>query len=129
MSAQNVEIVRTLFTYWGTPEMGRSFELYDDDVVIELADGLPGFHPRYQGHAAVRAFWREWLAVWDTVEIVEYDLRDDGDEVRATWTQTMRGKGSDVPMRVQQSGVFTVRGGKVTRIRYFNLAASQRADR
>ena len=126
MSEQNVQIVRTLFAWWGTPEMSRSFELFADDIEIELVDRLPGFAPSYRGQAAVREFWREWLGAWDVVDIVDYELREDGDGVHVTWTQEMRGKGSDVPMRLPQAAHFTLRDGKVTRIRYFNLAAPGR---
>ncbi len=68
------------------------------------------------------------VSAWETVRVVDYELRGDGDEVRATWTQEMRGKGGDVPMRLGQSADFAVRAGKVTRIRYFNLAPGSRHD-
>jgi ketosteroid isomerase-like protein len=124
MSAQNVEIVRILFGHWNTREMSRSFELMHEDVVYEMADGMPGFADRYEGHDAIRGFWREWFAAWESVDVVSYDLRDDGDEVHATWTQDMRGKGSDVPVRVQQSATFAVSAGKVTRVHFFNSAVA-----
>ena len=126
MSAQNVEIVRDLFAHWGTRKMSRSFELMHADVAIELADPLPGFSARYEGHDAIRGFWREWFAAWEAVDVVGYDLHDEGDEVHATWTQDMRGKGSDVPVRVQQSASFAIRDGRLARIRFFNSAARER---
>lgn len=126
MSAQNVEIVRTLFGYWHTREMSRSFELMHDDVAIELSDPLPGFDASYRGHAAIRGFWRDWLQAWEAVDIVEFDLRDEGGEVHASWTQDMRGKGSDVPVRVAQAATFAVISGKVALIRWSNSADSGR---
>ena len=124
MSAQNVEIVRTLFANWNT-RVG-SFDLLTDDAVIELSEPLPGFDASYRGHAAIRGFWRAWFQAWEAVDVVEFDLRDEGDEVHATWTQEMRGKGSDVPVRVVQSAKFAISAGKVARIRYFNSAESGR---
>ncbi len=126
MSAQNVAIVHRLFDFWGTAEMSRSFELMHDDVVYETVAPMPGFADRYEGHDAIRAFWREWFQAWDMVRVVEFDVRDEGDEVRATWTQEMRGKGSDVPVRVPQSATFAFSAGKVTRIRFFNSAEAGR---
>ena len=126
MSAQNVEIVRSLFADWNSREMSRSFEVLHEDAVYELVDPLPGFQPSYRGHDAIRGFWREWFAAWESVDVVAYDLRDDGDEVHATWSQDMRGRGSDVPVRVQQSGTFTIRAGKVARVRYFNSSVAER---
>ena len=102
MSAQNVEIVRSLFADWNSRQMSRSFDLMHEDAVYDLTAPLPGFQRTYRGHEAIRGFWREWFAAWESVHVVGYHLRDDGDEVHATWTQEMRGKGSDVPVRVEQ---------------------------
>jgi ketosteroid isomerase-like protein len=118
MSAQNVEIVRTLFTFWDG-DIGRSFELMADDVEIRLAHDLPGFAPEYRGHTAVRSFWREWLSAWENVTVRDFELSDRGDEVLGVWTQVMRGSGSDVEMEEDQAAIFVLRDGKVTRIRYF----------
>ena len=126
MSAQNVAIVRSLFEFWGTPQMSRSFELMHEDVVYEIADPMPGFADRYEGHEAIRGFWREWFAAWESVDVVEYDLREEGGGVHATWLQEMRGKGSDVPVRVQQSATFAIDDGKVARVRFFNSAVADR---
>ncbi len=38
----------------------------------------------------------------------------------------MRGKGSDVPVRVTQSATFAVTAGKVARMRFFNSAEAGR---
>jgi ketosteroid isomerase-like protein len=127
MSAQNVEIVRTLFTFWDE-DIGRSYELMADDVEIRLAYEMPGFATEYRGHAAVRSFWREWLSAWENVSVREVELTDGGDdEVLGVWTQVMRGSGSDVEMEETQAAIFVLRDGKVTRIRYFTDPDAGRA--
>lgn len=127
MSAQNLEIVRILFGHWGTREMGRSFELLHDDLEMEHDSGLPGFATHFRGHEEVRAFWREWLSAWDEVVVDAYELEPRGDQVLATWTQSMRGRGGDVAVeRVRQGAIFTLRDGKVARMIFFNGADAAR---
>jgi ketosteroid isomerase-like protein len=126
MSAQNVEIVRTLFAYWDE-DIGRSFELLSEDVEMHLATSLPGFAQVRRGHDAVREFWQEWLAAWEHVSVREFELEAAGDEVLGLWTQDMRGRGSDLTLAERQAAIFTVRDGRVTCVRYFSDQEQARA--
>jgi ketosteroid isomerase-like protein len=128
MSAQNVQIVRTLLGYWGTPDMMRTFELLHEDVEIELADEMIGFAARHRGFDAVRRFWREWLSAWEYIAIERADVTGRGEEVLSTWTQTMKGKGSDVEMKQDNAAIWTLSDGRVTRIRFFFDCDRARAE-
>ena len=52
----------------------------------------------YRGTDAVRQFWREWLAAWETIRF-DYDLVDAGDRVVMRFDLRMRGRstGIDLP--------------------------------
>ena len=68
----------------------------------------------------MRTFWRDWLSAWDEVSLRDAEFRAAGDDVLAIWMQDMRGKGSDVVIERAQAGIFTIRDGKVTRMRYYD---------
>ena len=128
MSAQNVQVVRTLFELWGTPEVDRSFELHHEDVEIELTYTIPGLAARHHGHDGMRRFWRQWLGSWGGVEILHFDLEAAGDRVLGAWTQRMTGRGSDIEMHQEHAAIFTLRDGKVARARYFMDVPAARAE-
>ena len=127
MSAQNVEIVRTLFAYWGTADAGRSYELLAEDVEMDVPATMLSFQGVQRGHTAMRTFWRDWLSAWDEVNLRDAEFRGAGDDVLAFWMQDMRGRGSDVVIERAQAAIFTVRDGKVTRMRYFDDPAQAEA--
>ena len=128
MSAQNVQIVRTLFDLWGTPQVNRAFELFHDDVVLELAYEMLGFTRVNRGHDAMRAFWSQWLSAWERIDIVHADFEAKDDRVLTTWTQHMRGRSGDVHMEQRFGAIWTLRDGKVAHTRYFKDDEAARAE-
>ena len=65
----------------------------------------------YRGIEAVRQFWREWLAAWETVEF-EYELVDAGDRVVALLDQRMRGRSTGIEVSLgKYAQVATFRDG------------------
>ena len=64
-----------------------------------------------QGKEAVRGFWREWLAAWETVQF-EYELIDAGDRVVMLLDQRMRGRSTGIEVSFgRYAQVFTFRDG------------------
>jgi hypothetical protein len=85
MSQENVELVRGAFEGFiagesefdtnGTLIKMNSEDLWDPDIELDCHDGLPDISGVYRGVDAVRQWWREWLAAWETVEF-GYELLD-----------------------------------------------------
>ena len=119
-------IVRTLFAYWNE-DIGRSYELLADDAEFHFAHGMLGLPAEQRGHEAIRAFWREWFSAWERVSVREFELVDGDDDVLGVWTQVMRGRGSDVEMEEAQAAIFTLRDGKVARVRFYGDPDAARA--
>jgi hypothetical protein len=62
---------------------------------------------------AVRQWWREWLAAWETVDF-EYQLLDAGDRVVALIDQRMRGRSTGIEVNLgKYAHVATFRDGIV----------------
>ena len=119
MSEQNVERLRAGIESFlaGTSESAR------EEMLSEAAEGWdPGIELDasetpvldisgiYRGRDAVKRFWREWLAAWETIRF-EYQLIDAGDRVVQLFDLRMRGRttGIDVPFG-NVAWVFTYRG-------------------
>lgn len=122
MSAQNVEIVRRLYEAFRTRDNTWPFEVYDPEIEWENSDaGLPsvGFEPVYRGHAGVRAFWRQWLEAWESIDFRLDDLMDAGEEVVALIWQRNRGRASGAVVEYEYAQVWTLRAGLVIRQRTF----------
>jgi hypothetical protein len=107
MSQGNVELWRASIEDFlaGTSESDRErtltkmAELWDPEIEWDVSEAAaPDIDGVYRGIEAVRQFWREWLAAWETVEF-EYELVDAGDRVVALLEQRMRGRstGIEVP--------------------------------
>jgi ketosteroid isomerase-like protein len=115
VSQENVEIVRGLYDAFETRDNVWPFEVYD--AKIEWYPGAldaVGFEPVYRGHDGVRAYWRNWLESWESIEFRLDDLIDAGDEVVALIWQRNRGASGAV-VEYEYAQVWTLRDGMVPR--------------
>jgi ketosteroid isomerase-like protein len=120
MSQENVELVRRAFEVFlaGKSEFGR--ELADPEIEWDASEvPAPDINGVYTGIEAVRQFWREWLAAWETVQF-EYELVDAGDRVVALIDQRMRGRSTriEVPFG-KYAQVYTFRDGLIVHWKLF----------
>ena len=125
MSQENVEIVRDLLEAFRRRDHERAFDYYDPDIVWEDLSGQDTggvFH----GHEGVRTYWRQWLSAWRDLQFEIQDLRDAGDDVVALiHKQRQWGRHSGIETEMPPYGiVFTIRGGKVVRWRFYPDQAS-----
>jgi hypothetical protein len=73
----------------------------------------------YRGKDAVKQFWRDWLAAWQSVRF-DYELVDAGDRVVMLFDMRMRGRftGIDVPFG-KVAWVFTYKDGLLVHQRFY----------
>jgi hypothetical protein len=120
MSQENVELSRAAIEAFraGTSESDREdmltkiADLWDPDIEMDTSE-LPVLDVSgvYRGKDAVRQFWREWLAAWETLQF-EYELVDAGERVVMLLDLRMRGRstGIEVPLG-KHAWVYTFRDG------------------
>jgi hypothetical protein len=109
------------------PWLDSASEIWDPDIEWDIS-AAAGEAPDqdeggiYRGREAVRRFWRQWLAAWETLEF-EYELVDAGDTVVVLLDQRVRGRSSgiEVPMG-KYAQVATFRNGLMV---HFKIFASQ----
>jgi hypothetical protein len=122
MSQENVETLRGAVENFlaGTGEfdreemLSRLAEDWDPEIELDSSEApVLDVSGVYRGTDAVRHFWREWFAAWETVEF-DYELLDAGERVVMLMDLRMRGRstGIEVPFG-KVAWIFTYRNGLV----------------
>jgi hypothetical protein len=123
MSRENVELLRGAWEDYlagkadldaeGTVIKLPGEDWWDPAIEWDASEArVPDLAGVYQGKDAVRRWWREWLAAWETLDF-EYELVDAGDHVVALIDhQRMRGRSTDIEVSMgKYAQVATFREG------------------
>jgi ketosteroid isomerase-like protein len=117
MSQENVEVVRASFEAWNAGNMEALRKLHDPKVTMRMPEGWPEPGP-FVGQDAVMRQWEQMRDTWDAddFELIS-DFIDVGDRVavRFIW----RGAGHGPGANIEATGVFTVRSGRLFRMKHF----------
>src|SRR4029079_17145654 len=93
MSEQEaLEIIRQSAERWNAGDFEGMFELYADDLVVVTGEHWPEANLTMEGKDAFRESTREWLDVWQSVELETDHVEAFGDRVVAQghWRSTGR---------------------------------------
>jgi ketosteroid isomerase-like protein len=124
MSQENVEIVRKLFDAFNRGDYAAALAALAPDIEWHAPSGVSIGEEIYRGHHAVQRAFVLWLDAWETYRFEPTELLDRGDNVVVTGTQIGRGRGSGVEINLQTFNVFTLRNGKIIRMRTFDDRAA-----
>jgi uncharacterized protein len=120
MSHEDVELLRNAYDAFRESGEDAIYEYLDPEIEARAIEEMPG-NETHHGHAGVHE-WFEMLReafgdfTWDPLE---YD--DLGDHVLVVTQFIAEGRGSGVPVEVTVYNVWTVRQGKLSRVRgYLN---------
>jgi ketosteroid isomerase-like protein len=115
MSQENVEIVRRAFEASRRGDNEAALALYDPEVTLHHhVDGGV-----YRGLTGVRAFFGDWFTTWDELTYDAEEWIDAGDDVIAALYVRARGRHSQVPVERREWHVWTLREGKLWRLRIY----------
>ena len=117
MSQENLEIVRRCCEAFDRGDYEASLADLDADIEYDLRHFPDG--RVYHGHDGVREAFRQWLGAWEDYRQQRDPVIDTDDHVILAVRESGRGKGSGVPLERPTFGVWTLRSGKVIRIRFF----------
>jgi ketosteroid isomerase-like protein len=118
VSEENVEVVRSAWEAWARRDNAAIFPLYDPDIEINDLFGHV-----YRGLDGVREWARDFLSIWDEGGIQVEELIDAGDNVVAVGRGWAKGKQSRVPVEQRYADVWTLRKGKLWRLRTYPTKA------
>ena len=116
-----MEIVRRIYDAYVSGDFETAFALIDPDVTFDVSIRPEG--KVYRGHQGVAEALRTWTGTWEAFRMELQELIDAGDKVIGVEHQSGRGRGSGLPLSQAYFSVFTLGGGKVTRIVWFQSRA------
>src|SRR5215207_4117570 len=123
MSQENVEIVREVLEAQRRRDWQAFRDLYDPDIEWEDASGLWGDWGSRRGFEEVRDAWLTWFEAFEHVDFEIEELVEAGDHVVAFIRASGRGRESGLVVDQRLPSVWTVRGGRVVRVRGYREAA------
>jgi hypothetical protein len=129
MSRENVERSRAFIEVFraGTSESDREAMLtkiekgwVDPDIEMDASEApmldISGVH---RGKDAVRQWWREWLAAWETLRL-EYELVDAAERVVVLFDLRVRGRSTGIEMPFGKlAWVYTFRHGLIVHMKLY----------
>jgi ketosteroid isomerase-like protein len=119
VSEENVHVVRKAWEAHGRRDNEAALRLYDPDVEIYNAIGEV-----YRGMDGVHQYFRDWYAVIEGQGAEVGEWIDAGEQVIAVMRASGRGKSSGAAVEQDEFHVWTVRGGRLARLRIY----TERAD-
>ena len=119
MSQENVEIVRTIWEADRRREVEAVHALYAPEIEWEDNTGMWGDWGVASGADGIRQAWRRWYEAFDEVEMDFGDVADVGDHVVVTYPLHARGRGSGAEVHQPFTLVWTLRAGRVVRVRSY----------
>ena len=122
MSRENVEVIGRAFTAWLEGD-ARWLEAVDPGIEWDFsAYPLPDFPEFGRGREGFARLLAEFRASWVGYENTIKELFDAGDHVVAVLHETIRARGSDVPLERDVATVWTMREGRAVRYRAFQTS-------
>jgi ketosteroid isomerase-like protein len=123
MSQENANVVRAVVDAQRRRDWQAFRRLYDPDIEWEDASGLWGDWGSRRGLEEVRDAWLTWFEAFEQVDFEIEELVEAGDHVVAFIRASGRGRESGLVIDQRLPSVWTVRGGRVVRVRGYREAA------
>ena len=116
MSQENVDVVRQ-----GYERFAATGQIDPDIASPDFVWDMSNFHgwpeqQTYQGGDEVQGFLKDWMGAWDEWKLELDALHEAGDKVVALVRQHGRSKAAGMPVEMSFAQVWTLRGGKQTRM-------------
>ncbi|MCW3029889.1 MAG: hypothetical protein JWM66_22 [Solirubrobacterales bacterium] len=135
MAQENVEVVRRMWQAFADAGLDAMSAFLDGEINWRAIEGAPDDVGEMRGIEAARRYVQDWLDMFEGITSVAEELLDAGDDrVLAVLHVTGRAKLSGIETELRYAVVYTLRGGKVVRVREYAtredaLEAAGLADR
>jgi ketosteroid isomerase-like protein len=119
MSRENVELVRRGLEIFNSGDIDRILSFTGADFEIEVPPGLSAEPDTYRGPEGVRRYFQSFDEAMDEVHFQADRFWDDAEAVVVDVLVTARGKQTAIPVEQRAAQLWTIRGGRVIRIRAY----------
>jgi ketosteroid isomerase-like protein len=122
--SQNVELVRRSFSALAHGSVDAATEFWHPEINWRAIEGAPDDVGEMDGVEAARRYVQDWYDMFDdfTSEIEELcDVADD--QVVAVIHNAGRAKRSGIPTELRYAALYTIRDGKMVRVREYATRA------
>ncbi|HEV2922819.1 MAG TPA: nuclear transport factor 2 family protein [Solirubrobacteraceae bacterium] len=119
MSRDNVELVRRGFEIFNSGDIDRILSFTGADFEIEVPPGLSAEPDTYRGAEGVRRYFQSFDEAMDEVHFQADRFWDAAEAVVVDALVTARGKRTAIPVEQRAAQLWTIRGGRVIRIRAY----------
>ena len=116
MSQENVEVVQRVVRSWAEQDIEAALEDVDRDATLDWSNSDAPDRGVYTGHAAWRAFLQERDAALGERRFVDSEVIPAADTVVLCARIREQGRVSGATVESRGAAVWTLRGGKVTRL-------------
>jgi hypothetical protein len=120
MSLEKVELVRRGFEAFNSGDIDRILSFTGPDLEIEVPPGLSAEPDTYRGHAGVRRYFQSFDEAMDEVHFQAERFWDAAEAVVVDVRVTARGKQTAILVEQRAAQLWTIRGGRVIRIRAYS---------
>jgi ketosteroid isomerase-like protein len=115
----NIELVRHALDLYNTGDVDAFVDLFTDDGEVETDPRFPE-GGTFSGRESVRRFIAGLHQGWAGGSAVTVkEMRRAGDSVLAYWSWHAKGERSGIDVSSDWFGLWTLRGGRVARLRFF----------
>jgi len=119
VTSEKVELVRRGFEAFNSGDIDRILSFTGPDLEIEVPPGLSAEPDTYRGHAGVRRYFQSFDEAMDEVHFQAERFWDAAEAVVVDARVTARGKQTAILVEQRAAQLWTIRGGRVIRIRAY----------
>lgn len=123
MSEHNVEIVRRAVNAWNSGELSQILAMMHPDFVAEVPPDVSAEPDTYRGHSGVRRYLASFQDAMQDIRFEGERFWDAGESVVVELLLTARGRQTAIAVEQRTAGVWSVRDGRVDRIRAYATLA------
>jgi len=127
MSQANVELVARFIALFNAGNLTGAFDLCDAEVEFDWSRRLLDSVVLH-GRDKARGFIEETLELFDQIQLDTIELIDLGDDVLNISTAQFRGRSSGADVKASGAIVWTVRGERISRFRFYQTREDALAD-
>jgi ketosteroid isomerase-like protein len=118
MSQENVEIVRRAIEAWTRRDLDGALQGLHPDAEVDWSQSLGVQRGVYRGIGEISRFWKEWLELFEKIDVRPEAFIDAGEHVVVPNRTYMRGR-DGIEVDAGSTSVWTLRDGKIVSHRLY----------